>query len=110
MRPVYGEPPALYGEPPVTGEDEAGEPVYGEPPVTGYGPRPVIGSELNPDCAIPAEAVEITAEQRDEFLSHPGTRRWDGSAVVSYTPPPPAVTINDVIAERARRLTLGFRL
>jgi hypothetical protein len=91
MRPVYGAPPALYGE----------------PPVTGYGPPPVIGSEPNPDCAIPADAIEITAEQRDEFVAYPGTRKWDGSAVVPYTPPPGAVEADDINAERQRRIVAG---
>ena len=56
----------------------------------------VIGAtEPNPDCMIPAEAVEITDEQWMEFISNPNRRKWDGTAVVSYDPPAPPVTQED---------------
>lgn len=39
------------------------------------------------NAAIPAAAVEITEAQWKEFITNPGARRWDGSAVQPYTPP-----------------------
>jgi hypothetical protein len=58
--------------------------------------------------SVPAEAVEITDEQWQEFLDHQGLRRWLDGEVVTYDPPPPAPTVDDIIAERERRLALGF--
>lgn len=73
-RPIYGEPP---------------EPTEEEPrPI-----RPVIGEEPNPDCLIPAEAIEITDEQWLDMVQHPGQRRWQDGEVVEYVPEPPALDI-----------------
>lgn len=66
-----------------------------------------IGDEPNPDCKIPADAVAISDDQWIELVSYQGLRRWDGSAVVVYTPPAPAATTDDVNAERQRRITAG---
>lgn len=109
MRAVYGEPAVLYGDRPILGVEEDGvTPVLGDPEIIGYGPRPVIGEEPNPDCTIPADATAITAEQRGEFMSHPSARRWDGSAVVPYEPPARPASAADIVEERSRRLALGF--
>jgi hypothetical protein len=54
-----------------------------------------VGEEPNPDCRIPAEAIEITDGQWQEFLSNPSRRRWLDGEVVSFEPLPPAVTIAD---------------
>lgn len=56
----------------------------------------------------PDDAVEITVEQWRELIENPGARRWDGADVVAYEPPPPAPKKADVIAERDRRLAMGF--
>ena len=108
MRPVYGEPLVLPGEVIIVGyEDEEGtKPVLRQMPPT-FGDAPIIGHEPNPDCRIPAEAIEITDEQWLEFLSFQGQRKWDGAAVVPYEPPPPVVTADDVNAERQRRIVAG---
>lgn len=37
--------------------------------------------------AIPVGAVEISADQRAEFLQHPGRRAWLGGSVQPYTAP-----------------------
>ncbi|MDI6834496.1 MAG: DUF4376 domain-containing protein [Rhizobiaceae bacterium] len=98
-----GNPTTFYAE------DVHGErlrPVYGEAdPETGI--APVIGEEPNPDCLIPAGAVAITDAHWLELLTYPGQRRWDGAAVVVYTPPPEPITGDDVNRERARRIVAG---
>ncbi|WP_058599089.1 hypothetical protein [Aureimonas ureilytica] len=78
-RPVYGE---------------AAEPTPDDP----YPLPPVIGEEPNPDCTVPADAVEITDDQWAEFLSNPGCRRWENGAVVAIDlPPPTLVTVVDAM-------------
>lgn len=66
-------------------------PVYGPTPEpTEDNPHPlppVIGTEPNPDCKIPPEAVELTEEQYREFIDNPGTRAWQDGQAVEYTPP-----------------------
>ncbi|WP_192798451.1 hypothetical protein [Brucella intermedia] len=101
-------------------------PIYGSvPDPTEGNPNPVaeiVGYQDNPDCQIPAEAVEISVEQHDEFLSWQGLRRWDNGQVVEYSPPDvdpvaiiPAVTLwermTDVEAEQvnAAMATQPFR-
>mgnify|MGYP002622545761 FL=1 len=87
-RPIYGDLP---------------EPTEQEPrPV-----RPVIGDEPNPDCTIPAEAVEITDEQWLDMVQHPGLRRWQDGEVVEHVPPPVLPTAEDVNRERQRRIVAG---
>ncbi len=72
------------------------------PDVVAYGPRPEA-SEADPDPvapeisrtrhpAIPADAVEISYDQWQDFLAHQGERRWDGGALVAYSPTPPPAT------------------
>lgn len=57
-------------------------------------PQPkVVGSEPNPDCKIPVDAIEITDEQWQEFIENPGRRQWHNGAVVVYTPPPVPVDL-----------------
>ncbi|MBB5046799.1 hypothetical protein HNR60_001547 [Rhodopseudomonas rhenobacensis] len=51
-----------------------------------HGPR-LIDGQPNPDCRVPAEAVEITEPQWRDLLAHPGLRRLVDGAVVDYTPP-----------------------
>ena len=50
-----------------------------------HGARLIDGAE-NPNCTIPADAVEITEAQWREFLVNPGQRRWCGSDVVEHQP------------------------
>lgn len=68
----------------------------------------VIGTEPNPDCKIPPEAVEITEEQYREFLDNAGQRKWQGGQVVIYQPAPVGPTADAVWTERDRRMALGF--
>lgn len=44
---------------------------------------------------IPDAAVEISANQWEDFIKSPGRRRWDGENVVEYTPPAPIPTADD---------------
>jgi len=52
---------------------------------------------------IPAEAIEITEEQWQEFINNQGRRKWDfeNKRVVEYTPPPPSF---EEVKERANSL------
>ncbi|OWK26584.1 hypothetical protein AJ87_05900 [Rhizobium yanglingense] len=54
-----------------------------------------VGTSPNPDCKIPAGAIEITDAQWMEFVSNSGKRRWDNGAVVEYVPPRPPLTLAD---------------
>ncbi|MCD4512469.1 hypothetical protein LQT97_14680 [Brucella pseudogrignonensis] len=85
-------------------------PVYGEAPEpTDENPLPelpVIGEKNNPDCLIPAEAIEITDVQWSEFLENLGFRKWEDGEVVPYEPPVveqviilPAVTLWERLTE-----------
>jgi len=62
---------------------------------------PVIGDEANPDCTIPADAVEISDEDWQGLLSNPG-RRWRDGRVVDVEPPssPTDITMASVRAQR----------
>jgi len=66
-------------------------PVFGEVPMpTDENPNPqapIIGEEPNPDCSIPADAVEISDEQWIELVTYPSTKQYQNGAVVEYTPP-----------------------
>lgn len=56
----------------------------------------------NPDCTIPAEAVEISDEDRRAFLEEPGKWRWkDGRR--RPVPPPGEEELAAWVAEKARR-------
>lgn len=70
--------------------------VYGDKPApTAENPNPVapvIGTKPNPDCLIPAGAVEITDAQWQEFIGNQGLRKWANGQEVEYTPPVPAPT------------------
>lgn len=57
--------------------------------------------------AIPEHAIAITEEQWLDFLRNPGARRWDGAAVVDYSPTPLPISGEAVNAERARRIVAG---
>lgn len=86
-------------------------PVFTTPPPTEDDPDPTpvqTGTKQNPDCTIPAEAIEISDIQWQEFLSNQGLRKWQNGQVVDYTPPPPVPITADVERERARRLAAGF--
>lgn len=89
-----GFPAAFYDES-IHGSKR--RPVYGEPDEE-TGEREVIGDEINPDCLIPPEAIEITDQQWMELLNHPGRRRWLDGAVVAYYPPEPPLTQADYSA------------
>jgi hypothetical protein len=84
----HGFPSAFYAEDvhglrklPVYGE--ALEPTDENP----FPEPPVIGEKHNPDCLIPAEAIEITDVQWSEFLENQGLRKWENGGVVLYEPP-----------------------
>lgn len=51
-------------------------------------PQAFYSPDINND--IPLDAVEITEEQWEEFISFPLSKRWDGTGVVDYDPPPEA--------------------
>lgn len=44
---------------------------------------------------IPEGAVELTQYQYNELLENQATKRWDGSRVVDYDPPPHIPTIEE---------------
>lgn len=44
---------------------------------------------------IPEDAVELTHDQYNELLENQATKRWDGSRVVDYDPPPHIPTIEE---------------
>ncbi|MDP9854491.1 hypothetical protein [Agrobacterium tumefaciens] len=44
---------------------------------------------------IPVEAIEITEEQWQEFINHPGLRKWVDGDVVAAEAPTTALTITD---------------
>ena len=71
-----------------------------------HGDREIDG-EPNPNCLIPAGAVEISDADWRDFVANPGLRRWADGAVVAYDPPPPATTTDDVNRERQRRVIAG---
>lgn len=73
-------------------------PIYGE--AEGDEPRPIIGEEPNLDCMIPADAVEITEAQWRDFIENTGRRRWNGSDVEPYEPPPAPSPVPAVISDR----------
>jgi hypothetical protein len=101
--------PVAFFSPDVHGERM--RPVYGDlPEPTEEEPRPirsVIGEEPNPDCLIPAEAIEISDEQWLDMVQHPGRRRWQDGEVVEHVPPPVLPTAEDVNRERQRRIVAG---
>lgn len=70
--------------------------------------RRVVEDEPNPNSLIPADAVEIDQSQHNKLVSQPGQWRWNGETVVVFTPPLLPPTVDDVLAERARRLSAGF--
>lgn len=66
-------------------------PVFGEVPEptdeNPYPVAPIIGEQSNPDCKIPAEAIEITHDQWDMLFSNQATCKWVDGQIVNYTPP-----------------------
>lgn len=81
VRPVYGEPSQPTDEDPF--------------PVA-----PIIGEEANPDCRIPASAIEITREQWLECLDNQGQRKMVDGQLVEYVPPPPEPIIPHRVSSR----------
>jgi len=51
----------------------------------------------------PEGAVEISEAQWQEFLSHPGARRWHGGEVVAYEAPTPPPTTEQRLAYAAQK-------
>lgn len=47
------------------------------------------GEDGSVNPGIPADAVELSADQWTEIIHNQGHRRWDGSELHPYTPPPP---------------------
>lgn len=113
QRNVYGPVPAATEENP---EPEA--PVIGTendpdqiPPIIGTEDDlnqkpPIIGYEPNPNCVIPADAIEITQAQFDELYEYQGSRKWVDGQIVVYDPPPPEPAIPDRVSRRQFRLQL----
>lgn len=66
-------------------------PVFGEAPEPTdddlYPVAPIIGEQSNPDCKIPAEAIEITHEQWDMLFSNQATCKWVDGKIVEYALP-----------------------
>lgn len=85
-------------------------PVYGEiEPDSSGGPSdaPMVDWQPNPDCLIPAEAVEITHDQWVELLSFPAARQWKDGELVTYAPPPPIVDLNAYAAQKRWEKEVG---
>lgn len=82
---------AAYGS-----KGERIRPVYGATPVpTKDNPHPlppVVGFEPNPDCIIPADAIEITREVFEDLYDNQGRRKWIDGQIVAYEPPIPQPT------------------
>lgn len=55
------------------------------------------------NSVIPAAAVELTEAQYQDWLLNQQTRQWSNGALVSYTPPPAALTP----AQQAQALLLA---
>lgn len=70
-------------------------------------PRAFYSPDVNPE--IPEDAVEITEEQWEEFISYPLARRWVDGQVAPYDPPlaPPTVplAVSPLQARKALRHT-----
>lgn len=65
-----------------------------------HGARLLSDGEANPATLIPANAVEITEAQWLEFINNQGLRQWNGSDVVTYTPPPAPPAVPQSISDR----------
>ena len=62
-----------------------------------------IDGEPNPDTRVPPEAVEISDEVWQAFLSNQGRARWVGGVVELFepeAPPPPPVSLCQIAAVR----------
>ncbi len=57
-------------------------------------PTAFYSADLHGD-AIPEDAIEITELQWQEFINHPGLRKWVDGDVVAAEPPTTALTIID---------------
>lgn len=62
---------------------------------------PIAFYDPSVHVVIPAGTVDITDEQWLELLNHAGARRWDGTTVVPYTPPPPDLVDYKLAAKAA---------
>lgn len=81
LRPVFDRPP---------------EPTAEDP----FPTAPIIGEEINPDCRIPASAIEITREQWLECLNNQSRRKMVDGQLVEYVPPPPEPFVPDRVSSR----------
>lgn len=70
-----------------------------------HGMRKIDGKP-NPDCLIPSEAIEITDDQWQEFLSNVMARKWVDGHIVIYDPPAPEPIIPDRVSRRQFRQQL----
>jgi hypothetical protein len=105
-----GLPTAFYAEE-LSGSKT--RPVYGASPEpteeNPYPYAPIVGREPNPDCTIPAAAIEISDDIWMEFLSNQGERRWNGSTAVPYTPPEPPAVVPASVSDRQFFQALAIR-
>lgn len=94
MRPVYGPVP---------------EPTAENPHPT----APVIGEEPNPDCLIPADALEISDAVWRDLVENNARRRLVDGEIIPFEPPPPPIPVPGAISDRqfahglARRLIIS---
>jgi len=55
---------------------------------------------------IPTEAIQITEDQWNEFISNNGLRKWADGEVVAYDPPPPPTPTVASVSARQFKLQL----
>ncbi|KAB2663395.1 hypothetical protein F9K91_18430 [Brucella tritici] len=48
---------------------------------------------ISDTSVIPADAIEVSDEQRREFLEFPSTRRWHEGAIIEFVCVPPLPTV-----------------
>lgn len=60
----------------------------------------VVGFETMPSPALPEGLIEITEEQYQDLLGHPGQRKWQDGAVVTFVPSPVPPSIPASISDR----------
>jgi hypothetical protein len=61
----------------------------------------------NDDAAFPDAATEITEDERMQLAEYPDGWRWDGTALIAYTPPPPPVDLDAYTASAHAALRDG---
>lgn len=93
---------ALHGQKQIPVYGQVPEPTEDEPdPVA-----PIIRFEINPNCGIPADAIEISEDQWLELVEFCGIRKWQDGTVVPFDPPAPEPVIPDRLSRRQFRLAL----